>query len=202
MNDFNPYAAPESAMSSQYLATEADEGRGVWQDEKTLVMAKAARLPSRCVKCNVPANYRLKRNLSWHNPALYFLIFFPGLLIYVIVALIVRHTAKIQVPLCEEHRSKRSKAILTGWLVALAGIALFFAPAVSEQLIPLVFVGIAMLLFGLIYGMIRSQVVTPQKIDKTHVWLNKVGPLYLASLPKLPVGDDAGEGKPPFDDEI
>jgi hypothetical protein len=67
VDKFNPYSAPEVGVSQARLATEADEGRGVWQDGKILVMAKVARLPSRCVKCNEPATYRLKRSLSWHS---------------------------------------------------------------------------------------------------------------------------------------
>ncbi len=204
MDDFNPYAAPEAALSSESIGIESDEGRGVWRDGKTLVMAKPARLPSRCIKCNEPATYRLPRSLSWHSPFLYFLLILMllGLILFLITALIVRETAKIQVPLCEEHRRKRSNAILTAWIISLSGIALFFAPAFDEQLVPLVFVGIAMLLFGLIYGSFQSQVVTPKKIDKTHVWLNNVGPLYLASLPPLPVGDDAEKDEEPYDDEV
>jgi hypothetical protein len=122
------------------------------------------------------------------------MIVFPGLIFYIIVALIVRKTATIMVPLCEEHRARRSKGILIAWLAALGGFALFFVPAVSGNFtsalndsIPIfILLGIVMILFGLIFGMIRSQPVTPKKIDKTHVWLNKVCPEYLASLPPVP----------------
>ena len=195
MDDFNPYAAPEAGVWPAHLETEAEEGRGVWQDGKTLVMAKPARLPSRCVKCNAPATYRLNRPLSWHSPLLYLMVIFPGLIFYVIVALIVRKTAKVAVPLCDEHRARRSRGILTAWIVALAGIGFCFAPAFGndERLVFVVLAGIVMILFGLIFGMLRSQVVTPQKIDKTHVWLNKVCPEYLAELPPLPY-EEEGEG--------
>jgi hypothetical protein len=190
VDDFNPYAAPEIGLTDARLAGEADEGRGVWRDGETLVMVKIARLPARCVKCNEPATYRLGRKLYWHHPALYFIIL-AHLFIYVIVALIVRKTAKIEVPLCEAHRAGRTKAILFSWIVALSGIALCFAPAISSDegayyAIP---VGVIMVLFSLIFGMIRGRVVTPKKIDDTHVWLKKVSPLYLAELPSLPYSD-------------
>jgi hypothetical protein len=196
VDDFNPYAAPKAAVSANALASESEEGRGVWRDGNTLVMAKVARLLTRCVKCNAPATYLLKRSFSWHNQALYLMILFPGLIFYVIVALIVRKTAKIDIPLCEAHRARRSKDILIAWIVSLSGIALCFAPAFNENLVILVLVGIVMLLSGLIYGSLRSQVVTPQKIDKTHAWLNKVGPSYLATLPPLPTYDDDDDEKP------
>jgi hypothetical protein len=199
VDDFNPYAAPEVGITQGRLATEADEGRGVWRDGKTLVMVKIARLPSRCIKCNEPATYRLKRSLSWHNPLLYLMVVFPGLLFYVIVALIVRKTAKIDVPLCEAHRAGRKKSILFAWIISLAGMALWFAPASGndERLWIGFFVGIVLFLFGLIFGSLKSQTVTPTKIDDTHVWLNKVSPLYLAGLPKLPYSDEwEAEAKP------
>ena len=58
---------------------------GVWRDGDILVMHKEAVLPDRCIKCNAPCNgYRLKRNLSWHRPA-WFLLIFISLWIYLIV---------------------------------------------------------------------------------------------------------------------
>ena len=63
---------------------------------------------------NAPAEgYTKKFNLSWHHPALY-LIVLAGVLIYVIVALIVRKTARVNIPLCPAHRAKRRNIILTG----------------------------------------------------------------------------------------
>jgi MFS family permease len=191
VNDFNPYAAPEAPVSSIPMPGNFGEVRGVWQDGDTLVMAKIAELPNRCVKCNAPATFLVKRSLSWHHPALYLMVFFPGLLFYVIVALIVRKTAKIFVPLCEEHRDRRSKRIMIAWFVALAGIALCFAPAFNENLVLLIFVGIAMILFGMIFGSNVSQIVTPKKIDVTHVWLKNVSPVYLSTLPALVTYEEA-----------
>jgi hypothetical protein len=191
VDEFNPYSAPEVGITQSRLATEADEGRGVWQDGDILIMAKVARLPSRCVKCNEPATYRLKRSLSWHSQWVILLVLVSPL-IYIIVALIIRKTAKIEVPLCDEHRARRSKGILIAWIVALSGIALCFAPAFGndERLWFLVLLGVIMLISGMIFGSLRSQVVATQKIDDTHVWLRKVSPFYLAGLPKLPYSDD------------
>jgi hypothetical protein len=190
VDDFNPYAAPEIGVTQSPFATEADEGRGVWQDGKILVMAKVARLPSRCVKCNEPATFRLRRKLAWMSPWFYVLLIFllGGLLLYALLGLVFQKTAVLEIPLCEKHRAKRSRGILIGWIVGLMGFALCFSPAFSSNGVVglLVLLGIFMILFGLIFGSITSQVVTPQKIDDTHVWLKKVSPLYLAELPILP----------------
>jgi hypothetical protein len=204
VDDFNPYAAPEVGVSRSPLANVADEGRGVWRDGNILVMAKVARLPSRCVKCNEPTTNRLKRSLAWH-PGWVYLLILVSPLIFIIVALIIRKTAKIEIPLCDEHRANRSRNILIAWLTALSGIALCFTPAflnaqaLSNGPLPgiLIFLGVILLFFGLIFGAIISQFVVPQKIDDTHVWLKKVSPLYLAELPLLPGSEGwEMEGKP------
>lgn len=80
-----------------------------------------------------PANgQRLKRSLSWHHPAL-FLVVLAGLLVYVIVALIVRQTAKIEVGICDTHRRRRLVAIAAGWLVFLSGVGIFIAATSCGQ---------------------------------------------------------------------
>jgi hypothetical protein len=187
VDDFNPYAAPEVGLSQSQFASPAEEGRGVWQDGKILVMAKVARLPYRCVRCNEPATNLLKRTLSWHTPWIYVLLAVSPL-IYIIVALIIRKTAKIEVPLCDEHRAKRSRGLLIALGISLTGIALCFTPAFLGQdwVGLLVLTGVVTILGGLIFGLIASQTVVPQKIDETHVWLKKISPVYLAELPSLP----------------
>jgi len=187
VSDFNPYAAPQFSASTDRPEHDPDEGRGVWRDGDVLVMAKIARLPMRCVKCNEPATNRLKRTLYYHHPAIY-LIILANLLIYAIVAVIVRKSVKIEIPLCDDHRSRRRGAILLGWVLALSGLGICFIPALAEIAEPTPFIlgGLVLFLFGLIYGMFRSQTVTPRKIDNTHAWIKKVSPLYLAELPPLP----------------
>src|SRR6266446_5069294 len=66
----NPYQAPQAVLTPQIVP-----GGDVWQDRGLLVIRKGAVLPDRCVKCNAPAEgYRLKRNLAWHQPAIYLTI--------------------------------------------------------------------------------------------------------------------------------
>ena len=154
----------------------------LWRQGRTLVMRLDAVLPDRCVKCNAPVNgAKLPRNIYWHHPGLFLLIFL-NLLIYVIVALIVRKRAKISVGICEKHRSIRMKAIAAAWLLALLGIGLLVGGIVSENGW-LVTSSIILLLAGFIYGVVRGRIVTPRRIDKEHVWLNGVCAEYLENLP-------------------
>ncbi len=81
---------------------------------KQLVVELGAVFPDRCLKCNAPAEGFKKRfNVSWHHPALYLLVLL-GLLIYVIVALVVRKTARLDIPLCPRHRALRRNLMLAG----------------------------------------------------------------------------------------
>jgi hypothetical protein len=189
MTDLNPYAAPLTDLNVPRDPSEI----GVWRDGAFLVMSKGAELPDRCLRCNEPAEgWRLKRKLGWHPPLYYALIIF-NILIYAIVAMIVRKTAVVRVPLCARHRGRRRKMIAWGWALGLLGpLAMIAGPLGSSNLGPglndgisvaSVVLGGLMLLVGLILAIVASQVASPEKIDKTHVWLQKVSPELLDSLP-------------------
>jgi len=181
MSEINPYASPQS---DHIIEAQLAEGGGVWRDEKRLVMRKLAVLPDRCVKCNMPANgRRLRRSLSWHTPWIYILIL-VSVLIYVIVALCVRQTAKIDVAICEQHLSKRRRGIAAGWLVFLLSVVLFVAALIPREPMPLLIVPAAVLfLAALICAVVVSRLVVPTMIDREYVWLKGVCPEYLDELP-------------------
>jgi hypothetical protein len=46
--------------------------------------------------------------------------------------------------------------------------------------------GILMMLFGAIYGLVAARLVTPAKIDERYIWLKGVHPDFLAELPDWP----------------
>lgn len=149
-------------------------------------MRKGAILPDRCIKCNFPANgYRLERNLAWHPPVWYLTLLISPLL-YILVALFVRHKAKIQVGVCEQHRVQRSRAIAFSWVAILGGLVLIVGGASwidSDWVAIPVVVGLIMIVSGIFRGLIKAQFVTTKSIDEHHVWLSKVDPEYLNMLP-------------------
>ncbi|MGB8168161.1 MAG: DUF4339 domain-containing protein [Chthoniobacteraceae bacterium] len=163
-------------------------GAGVWRKKRDLVVALQAPLPDRCVKCNssIQGHQRLKRDLYWHHPALYIMIFFPGLLFYALVAVLVRKRAKLEVGLCDLHRSKRSRAMLIAWLIFFVGIGAFFlAAAMQGDLAPVAIVtGIVLVLAALIGGVVSTRMVFARKIDKTHAFVGGVCREYLEQLPE------------------
>ena len=162
-----------------------EEGRvsAIWRDGKFLVAARDTVLPDRCVKCNRPARgARMTKKLYWHPPA-YYLLICGGLLIYAIVALMVRKTATIHLGICEEHRSKRKRSIAITWSLVALAFVLFVVSGVTDEAAFIV-IGFVLLLAAMIFGIVTTQLVTPVKIDHQGVvWLKGIPPAYLEGLP-------------------
>ncbi len=159
-------------------------GRGVWGDGAKLVMSRDAELPPRCVKCNVPTHLRLKRKLSWHHPALY-LIILVALLIYFIVAMILRKSATVEIGLCDEHQAKRRRDVWITIALVIVGVLGVVLAMGFEDLMYLL-IGFVALFAALIYGIAVARVVAPAKIDDRFVWLTGVNKQYLNELPQWP----------------
>jgi hypothetical protein len=160
-------------------------GAGPWRDGKLLVTLKNTPLPEACLKCGAPPVKKVKKGISWHHPALYVLILI-GLLIYLIVALCVRKTATVFVPLCADCNKRRWRNVAISWLSFALAVALFFiAGSVlsGDASAFTAFGGVALLLFSL-FWMIGTQLILPQKIDGTYAWVKKAGKPFLDKLPQ------------------
>jgi hypothetical protein len=162
-----------------------EEGRvsAIWRDGKLLVAASDTVLPDRCVKCNAPAaGVKMTKKFYWHPPAFYLLIC-AGVLIYAIVALIVRKKSVIHMGICPEHKKRRARSVAITWVAVGVSIATIIAAAATETG-ALAFIGIFLLLGAMIYGIIATQLVVPTRIDQhSVVWLKGVSPAYLENLP-------------------
>jgi hypothetical protein len=154
----------------------------IWRDNSILVMTKDAMLPGRCVKCNAFTEERLRRKLTWHHPALLLLIL-ASILIYVIVAMVVRKTATVDVGFCPEHLAARKRHTAITWALGLMSIACLVLAAVLEDG-TFVFGAVAFLFATAIYGIITLRVVVPTKIDDQFVWLKGVSADYLQEFPE------------------
>jgi hypothetical protein len=145
-------------------------------------MSRQALLPDRCIKCNEPAERKLKRKLSWHHPAIYLLVF-GGALFYVLLAMVMRKTATIEVGLCENHSAMRQRDIAFTWALGLLALGSFFF-AVQFEHMTFVGIGILLILATAIYGIVRVKVVTPTKIDERFIWLKGCTGDYLTAFPE------------------
>ena len=154
----------------------------VWRKKSVLIMTRHALLPNRCIKCNDPAERKLKRNLSWHHPALY-LVVFAGALFYVVLAMVLRKSATIEVGLCENHSALRRRDIMITWTLGLLSVVSFFVASQLENL-TFVEIGVLLILSTAIYGIVKVRVVSPTKIDEDLIWLKGFDHNYLADLPE------------------
>jgi hypothetical protein len=161
-------------------------GAGPWRDGKFLVTLKSTPLPEACLKCGAPPVKRVKKTLSWHDPLLY-LVLLAGPLIYLIIALCLRKTARVLVPLCPACNGRRKRNIAIGWLSFAAAVAAFFiSGAVVENedtSIIVALCGGALITFSLFWAL-GTQLVLPQKINENHAWLKKAGAPFLDRLPQ------------------
>ena len=163
-------------------------------DGVALVMAKNLVAPDRCVKCNAPAQgYQLLRRVHWHHPALYLLLF--KLPLYLLVALMVRKTAKVSVGLCPVHRSARRRDMVIASMLCLVGPVILFGSAIfgaqaggreGESVMTLGMMGgLVMFMLGLLVSIKKVPVVAARRIDDHYVYLAGAGRPFLDSLPRM-----------------
>ncbi len=184
----NPYAAP--SIFAPAFSPETEEDAGLWRKGSLLVMHKHATLPSRCVKSNAPTTRTLKRNLSWHHPAV-FLALPLNILLYIILATVLSKRATIYIGLSERYLARRTRAIAIGWGMGLGSVVWFVAGLTyldrgNAWAAWLFAASILAFFFGVLYGLIGSRMVTPTRITDEYVWLKGVHPDFLANLPIWP----------------
>ena len=158
---------------------------GTWREGSTLVMSRDASLPDYCVKCDAPAGgFRLKRNLSWHHPAL-FLVILLAWLLYLILAMVLRKRATVYLGLCREHYEKRRTFLIAGFVTLAVSFALIVG-AIAWEYPAIALLAVLGILASAIWLAFVARVVTVKKIDDQFVWLNGINENYLSRFPHLP----------------
>jgi hypothetical protein len=108
------------------------------------------------------------KTFRWHHPALY-LVILAGVLIYAIVALIVRKSIKVSVPLCAQHAKRRSIAVTLAWVLPLAGIAdIFVLNQLNVDGGVIALVTIVLILAGLVIWVVVANPIVPRFIDQSR----------------------------------
>jgi hypothetical protein len=168
----------------------------LFDDGVGLVMEKGSVGPDRCVKCNAPANgYRYSKTFYWHESA-YYLLILAGIIVYAIVAMIIRKSGRVSVGLCPAHRAVRTRHSLIVTAIVLLGIGVIIGGPVmasntnvrsdSEMYgVGGVLGGIFLLLAGAIYASVALPVLQVRKIDERFVYLKRAGAPFLEGLPKI-----------------
>jgi hypothetical protein len=162
---------------------------GIWRDGNQLVMTHDAELPYVCIKTNRPADVWLPRTVSWYPK--WTLVLLPlGLLVWLIVAGLLRRQATIRVGLCESRRVGRVWTIVLAWGGVVLGLGLLILGAVLEKRQPeavwLIPVGIVLFFASAIVGATLPTIVSAAYLNEDHIWLKGVHPDYLARFPEFP----------------
>ena len=154
-----------------------------WRSDDKLVLTRDASLPDRCIKCNAPANgFRMKRHLHWHPSPYFILIVSPP--IYIIVALCVRKSARVEIGLCEPHRRHRNKWMIICSVTAVTAIVIMVIGLLSRGSYGVL--GFFMLAFAAVAAVITGRIIAATRIDKEYVWLKGCGREYLDEFPEWP----------------
>ena len=143
-------------------------------------------MPQRCVKCNEPADQpTIARKVYWYSPWLYLLLLF-NIIIFALIAVLVRKTAMVAPGLCVEHKKRRRTAIALSWTGALIGIVVMYVGMATPLGVWGAAMGVLVILASVVAGMIFGRVVYASRIDKSYVRLKGSGELFLRSLPPFP----------------
>lgn len=190
----NPYAAPNTA----YFPPKPEYSGGVFRMYgNKLVMHRQATLPPRCIKTGEPAETAVSKTLYWHHPALFVLVI-PGILIYAIVALILRKSMTFAFPLTWRSRRKLRVRIA----IAVVSLLLAFTSLIGGMVLAdsnrggdeafaaaggLLF--LSLLVTSIVFFYL-ARLVTPTRITDQFTVVKGVSPQFLAGLPDWPYGTD------------
>jgi len=177
---FNPYAAPEAPIEPS--PPSPGGAPGVWRSGRDAVfVSRHADLPPRCVKCNAPVpGPRKLRSFYWHSAGLYLLILL-NLLLYALVALIVRKKVEVSPGLCELHAAERMRRIWASAGSMLGGVAVSFF-AIEAQQAWIAFAAFFGGLLACIVMAMRARILMPLEISDSGARFRGCGPAFLASL--------------------
>jgi len=183
MSSLNPYAAPKSALV--HSLRDAGEQAGPWRDGKDLVAQRSSELPARCVKCNAEATApKLPQRYYWHHRGWHLLILF-NLVIYVIVRVAIRKSARLNVGVCAVHARKRLVAMWAAALLLAASVATLLV-AMNRQLGGAVYLASLVLLIAAIaVGLVKARLLYPKRISERYARYAGCGEEFLATLPSF-----------------
>lgn len=180
MDEHNPYAPSRASLAGAAVAPAG--GGGTWRDGAVLVMSRDASLPPRCIRCNEPAQEPTKnRKVYWHSPWLYLLLIL-NLLIYAIVAAIVRKKANVAPGLCYAHKKRRRIGIAIAWTLLLGGVALLSLGVAGGESAGIAG-GTLLILVALLVSISVTRILRATRIDAQYIRLKGCGPEFLDSIP-------------------
>jgi hypothetical protein len=166
----------------------APASAAAYRDGKKLIVMRGAELPLICIRCGQPATGGLMlKKFYWHERWIYLLLL-PGVIWYIIAALILRKRMDLAIPLCVQHRYRYQQLRLMAILMMIGSsifvIASFFVSA--DHLIYPMLTFFVLLLAGFITWLVTGLFLTPKFIDASLGVFSGAGEPFLAQLPPKP----------------
>ncbi len=171
------------AVEDGGLVRPGSDGTGVWREGDLVVLDKLQHsLPDRCVRCNAPANgIRVQKTFYWHAGWIYVLLV-VSILVYAILALILRKSVTTRVPLCELHKKRRTVGFLVGVFGSLGALGVLIAAAAYSNHFETVIVPCLVLLVAApVTSAILARTLRPAFIDD-RIARFKAGRAFVESL--------------------
>ena len=170
----DPYATPKSFAPARASDLCRREGKYVF-------IPLGSDLPCRCIVCNAEVAGPVKtRRVYWYSPWLYLLLFL-NLLIFAIVALIARKSARVTPALCPEHKAaRRSRIIMLLVSFLLLMVAGFVAAHAGHSTVAITAFVIGVLL--LVPLSMVANTVRARRIDNLGTRLAGCKEAFLVSL--------------------
>jgi len=140
--------------------------------------------PHRCVCCGVETERQVKNTFTW-MPAWVNILILAGLMPWLIVALVMRKSMRISLPICDRHRGHWRARRMYVWLGLLLWIAYTITLSMLFKQLPEDFAnaGIVILIFGVLIWLMLGMVYTNSGISAREItdkWaeLGKVNDLF------------------------
>jgi len=178
-----PIANRRVAVTFFAMASFAPSPLQASRNGKKLNVPRGASLPAQCIKCGAPAQKPWRKKFYWHAPWLFILVIFPGLLIYAIVALIVRKNMELNVPLCDRHHSDRKRFVTLGAVMLIGFIPVGVILGVAGMDAGYAsLVALAMFIVGVVFYS-KAQFMRPTNIDDQGGTFTGAADQFLNGLP-------------------
>lgn len=183
---FCPRCGAQFPVGPPPLRTVPEPAGSAWLEGKDLVIRQGApQLPASCIKCGRPANHRITSKLYWHSPWAYIAIVL-NVLVYAIIALIVRKVITLEVPICDEHRAQRRRFLWLGGALLVAAVVIPVALATADKtaFVPLAITAPAI---AAIVFFLKSRLMIPRYIDAEIAKVRGPCEAFLQQFPRRAV---------------
>ena len=187
-----PQQPPQPVLAYASPASQPT-GLAIWRRGNLLLTVRDIHLPPTCIKCNRPEVKRIRKDVYWHEQWLYLTIL-AGILVYAILALVLRKKATYSCGLCEEHAQKRRLHVIITWVFVGVGVlALFlgftgvsgaFGRELEDTLVWFLPLGFLLLVTGALYSVFTLPLLKPKRVDEQYAQYAGCDEAYLRQFPE------------------